>query len=444
MNESLKTSLNAIREISSDIYHRYVPIIDENTDIATFANPIMNYPVVYNEFQNQLINKLVFTQFEMKAFRNPLVVLEGDRLPLGYGGENVYVNPAKGRQFNVNDFAGLLVKYEADVKVEYLTLNMDLQYCVTYTRQQLKKAFSSWGDLETFIDELSNSLYNGAFIDEWRFTKQLVSSAYSNNMIITEVISAVTSADTAKAFVEKARELYLNFQTPSTAYNAWSKVGGAGRAITTWTNPEDIVILIRNDIRAKMDVQVLANAFNISSAQLLGQMLSVDNFDVYDDEGTKVFDGSSIVALMADKAWFKIRRQDMFMESFYNPNNRTTQYYLNLIKMYRFSLFANGVLFVTQAPAGPDVTSMKFAGGATGSVVEGSTLVDTVITTPYQSTPTITVASSAEGKATATISGKVVTITGVDDGSATITVSATTDAGTVTATKTVTVTAASE
>ena len=141
MNESLKTSLNAIREISSEIYHRYVPIIDENTDIATFANPIMNYPVVYNEFQNQLINKLVFTQFEMKAFRNPLVVLEGDALPLGYGGENIYVNPAKGRQFNVNDFAGLLVKYESDVKVEYLTLNMDLQYCVTYTRQQLKKAF---------------------------------------------------------------------------------------------------------------------------------------------------------------------------------------------------------------------------------------------------------------------------------------------------------------
>lgn len=434
MNESLKTSLNAIREISSEIYHRYVPIIDENTDIATFANPIMNYPVVYNEFQNQLINKLVFTQFEMKAFRNPLVVLEGDRLPLGYGGENVYVNPAKGRQFNVNDFAGLLVKYEADVKVEYLTLNMDLQYCVTYTRQQLKKAFSSWGDLETFIDELSNSLYNGAFIDEWKFTKQLVSSAYSNNMVITELISAVTSADTAKAFVEKARELYLNFQTPSTAYNAWSKVGGEGRAITTWTNPEDIVILIRNDIRAKMDVEVLASAFNIDKTTLLGNMLSVDNFDVYDDEGTKIFDGSKIVGGLFDKSWFKIRRQDMFMESFYNPNNRTTQYYLNLIKMYRFSLFANGVLFVTEEPT-VNPTALAFKGGATGTVAIGEDLVDEVITTPAQANATITVASSAEGVATASIEGKVVTITGVDDGSATITISV----GDVTATKAITV-----
>lgn len=436
MNESLKTSLNAIREISSEIYHRYVPIIDENTDIATFANPIMTYPVVYNEFQNQLINKLVFTQFEMKAFRNPLVILEGDALPLGYGGENVYVNPAKGRQFNVNDFAGLLVKYEADVKVEYLTLNMDLQYCVTYTRQQLKKAFRSWGDLETFIDELSNSLYNGAFIDEWRFTKQLISSAYSNNMVQYETISAITSADTAKAFVEKARELYLNFQTPSTSFNAWAKVGGEGRPVTTWTNPEDIIILIRNDIRAKMDVEVLASAFNIDKATLLGNMLSVDNFNVYDDEGQLVFDGSAIVGGIFDKAWFKIRRQDLFLESFYNPNNRTTQYYLNLIKMYRFSLFANGVLFVTSTPT-VTATAVKFVGGATGSVAEGETLVDTIETTPYQANVEITVASSAEANATATISDKVVTITGVDAGSAIITVTA---GEGVTATKAVTVT----
>lgn len=439
MNNSLVTSLNAIREISSEIYHRYVPIIDENTDIATFANPILEYPVVYNEFQEALVNKLVYTQFQMKSFRNPLVILEGDALPLGYGGENIYVNPAKGRQFNVNDFAGLLVSYEADVKVEYLTLNMDTQYCVTFTRQQLKKAFRSWGDLEEFINGLSNSLYNGAFIDEWRFTKELVSSAYKNNMIQYSTISAVSSADTAKAFVEKARELYLNFQTPSTSYNAWAKVGGAGKPVTTWTNPEDIVILIRNDVRAKMDVEVLASAFNMDKTQLLGQMLSVDNFDVYDDEGTKVFDGSAIVGMIADKAWFKIRRQDMFMDSFYNPNNRTIQYYLNLIKMYRFSLFANAVLFVTSAPT-VIATAVKFAGGATGTVVEGAKLKDTVITTPFQANGTITIASSAEGKATATITGKSVEITGVDDGSANITVTA---ADGVTATKAVTVTAAS-
>ena len=34
MNNALKESLNALREISSDIYHKYVPIIDDSTDIC--------------------------------------------------------------------------------------------------------------------------------------------------------------------------------------------------------------------------------------------------------------------------------------------------------------------------------------------------------------------------------------------------------------------------
>lgn len=105
ISEGLKTSLNAIREISSEIYHQYVPIIDDDTDIGSFGSPILSTPVVMNEFVSALVNRIVYTQFERKYFRNPLQVLEGDRIPLGYAGQEIYVNPAKGRKFNVNDFA---------------------------------------------------------------------------------------------------------------------------------------------------------------------------------------------------------------------------------------------------------------------------------------------------------------------------------------------------
>ena len=336
--DGLVTSLNKLRELSSDLYHQYVPVIDESTDISKFAEPILKVPEVYNEFCNALVNRIVYTQFEIKSFRNPLVVLEGDRIPLGYAGQEVYVNPAKGRAYNPDDFAGLLIKYEADVKVQYMAINSDVQYPVTFSRQQLKKAFVSWGDLETFIDGLSNALYNGAFIDEFRFTKLIVSDAYKDNkaQIISD-LSAVSNGDTAKAFVEKARELFLNFQLPSSNYNAWAKVGGEGKPIVTWTNPEDIVMLVRNDIRAKLDVEVLASAFNMDKTTLMGNIITIDNFDVYDDDGNKIFDGSAILGGIFDKSWFRIKKQDMFMDSFYNPNNRSIQYYLNVVKMYNYS-----------------------------------------------------------------------------------------------------------
>lgn len=439
-NNSLKQSLNALRELSSTIYHEYVPIIDDATDISAFADPIMNYPEVYNEFCNVLVNKLVYSQFEAKTFNNPLQILDGDRIPLGYAGEEGYVNPAKGRGFNVNDFAGLLIKYEADVKIQYQVLNSDLQYCVTVSRSQLKKAFTSWGNLEEFITSLANSLYNGAYIDMFRFTKNIISGAYRDNKAIYTTISAVTSEDTAKALVEKARELFLNFQLPSIEYNSWSKNDGAGRPITTWTNPEDIVLIIRNDVRSKLDVQSLASAFNVSYADFMGRVITVDNFDVYDDEGTKVFDGSNIVGGIFDKSWFRIKTQDMFMENFYNPNNRTMQYFLNIIRMYNFSLFANHTLFVTSAPS-VATTKIDYLETAP-EVTAGEKIRLHIKTTPFTANDTITFTSGTVAKATVEkIDNRTVEVTGVASGTSVITAS--NGAATpVTATITVTVNAA--
>ena len=439
-NNSLKQSLNAIREISSTIYHEYVPIIDDSTDISAFAEPIMNYPEVYNEFCNVLVNKLVYSQFESKTFNNPLQVLDGDRIPLGYAGEEGYVNPAKGRGFNVNDYAGLLVKYEADVKIQYQVVNADLQYAVTVSRSQLKKAMTSWANLEEFITSLSNSLYNGAYIDMFKFTKNIISGAYRDNKAIYTTVSAVSSEDTAKALVEKARELFLNFQLPSTEYNSWSKNDGAGRPITTWTNPQDIVLVIRNDVRSKIDVQSLASAFNVSYADFIGNVITVDNFDVYDDDGVKVFDGSNIVGGIFDKSWFRIKTQDMFMENFYNPNNRTMQYYLNVIRMYNFSLFANHTLFVTSAPT-VATTKIDYLETAP-EVTAGEKIRLHIKTTPFTANDTITFTSGTVAKATVEkIDNRTVEVTGVAAGSSVITAS--NGAATpVTATVTVTVNAA--
>ena len=443
----LKTSLNALREISSTIYHQYLPEIDEDTDISRYAEPIFSVPEVYNEFCQALVNRIVFTQFENKSFRNPFVVLDGDRIPLGYAGQEIYVNPAKGRQFNVEDYVGLLIKYEADVKVQYQTINSDIQYPVTFTRQQLKKAFVSWGDLESFIDQLSNSLYNGAYIDEYNKVKELVAGAYSRNIAQVTTVSAISSEATAKAFITSARELFLNFQVPSSSYNSWAKNGGAGRPVVTWTNPEDIVFIVRNDIRAYLDVNVLAESFNIDRATLLGNILTVDNFDVYNEDGTLHYDGSKILGIIADKAFFRIRRQDMFMDSFYNPNNRTVQYYLNNIKMYGISQFANHMVFATEDPTvapteiDTDVTSVEVTVGSTAEVK--------FTTVPFSANGTITYSDGASGEyftvAAKTGDPKTAVLTGVKAGNnKTLTATATDpDGDTITKTVTVKVNAAS-
>lgn len=428
-SEGLVTSLNAIREMSiaeGKAYHQYIPIIDATTDIGALSQPILNNIEVRNDFMSMLINRIVYTQFEIKYFNNPLQMLEGDRIPLGYSGQEIFVNRAKGRKFNVEDFAGLLAKYEADVKVQYTHINMDLQYPVTVSYTQLKKAFVSWDALDNFIDGLSMSLYNGAYIDEFQFTKNLVSGAYMKNMAQIKTVSAPTTEALAKEFTTNLREMYLNMQLPSSEYNAWDKVGGEGRPIVTWSRPEDIVVVVRNDIRAFLDVNVLAQSFHMNEADLLGRMISVDNFDAYDDNGVKIFDGSNILGFIGDKSWFRIKRQDMFVEEFRNPNNRTYQMYLNLIKMYNFSLFANGCIIATAQPT-VSITALDYKGGALTVPVGGSVTGKIELTPVTGNNPAVTFTSSST--AVATVSADPANpsrfiISGVADGTATITAQA--------------------
>lgn len=427
ISEGLRTSLNQIRETSiqnDTLYAKQIDEISPNSDISVLKDPLFSDPNLLNEFMNVLIQRIVYTQVvNFKLFNNPLSILSGDQMPLGAIGQEIHINPARGRKFNVNDFAGLLSKYEADVKVQYMHLNSDVQYPVTITRAKLRDAFTSWANLEEFVNGLTQSLYNGCYIDRYNFTKGLVASAYRDNTVQMTVLEKPSTSNQAKTFVKKARELYLNFKEPTANYNAWKKVGGYGYDVVTWTDPDDIVFLIRNDLMSEIDVDVLAQAFNIDKTKLLGNIISIQDFTEYDNRGNVVVDGSNILAMMCDKRWFRIKNQETTTDEFYNANNRTWQVYLNDVNMYQYSLFCNAMLFVTEEPE-VTITGLE-VDKKDVTVKEDETATVTVSTTPAQAnTPEITATSGASGTATAEIEGRTITITGVAQGSTTVTVKA--------------------
>ena len=427
ISEGLRTSLNQVRETlvqNNNLYAEQIDEISPNSDISTLSAPLFDNPNLLNDFMNVLIQRVVYTQLvNFKLFNNRLKVLEGEQMPLGAIGQEIHINPARGRKFNVNDFAGLLAKYEADVKVQYMHLNSDVQYPVTITRAKLRDAFTSWTNLEEFVNGLTQSLFNGCYIDRYNFTKGLVASAYRDNTVQMTVLQKPSTTDQAKSFVKKARELYLNFKEPSANYNAWKKVGGYGYDVVTWTDPDDIVFLIRNDLMSEIDVDVLAQAFNIDKTKLLGNIIPIQDFTEYDNRGNVVVDGSNIIAMMCDKRWFRIKNQETTTDEFYNANNRTWQVYLNDVNMYQYSLFCNAMLFVTEEPevtiTGLEVDKKEVR------VKEDETATVTVSTTPAQAnTPEITATSNGQGTATASINERTITITGVAQGSTTVTVKA--------------------
>lgn len=428
ITDGLQTALNEIRETliqDNSLYQEQVPVVNHYTSSQVYGQSLLALPSdMRNKFIQALVNRIAYTKFVMDYFENPLQELAGDDLPLGAIGQEIYVNPARGRVYNIDDFAGLLAKYESDVKAEYSEINFDVQYPVTIIRKELEKAFVTWGDFESFLMGISTSLYNGAYIDDYKYTKKLISNAYRTNAVQMETFSFANASTPTeaelKAFVKRLRKVFLDFKAPSALYNAWSKVGGYGRSIVSWSKPEDVVVFISNQLASELDVEILASAFNMDKADLMGKIYYIDSFDIYDDEGVKQFDGSNIYALICDKRWFKIRTKDMFMDEFYNANNRSWQQYLNVIKAFNFSLFANAYMLVGALPT-VNVTSGSFNESAP-SVEAGEKITLSLTTVPFNATDTITFTSSATGKATVSkIDNRHVEVTGVEAGSSTIT-----------------------
>ena len=396
VSEGFQTALNEIRETlieDNKLYQTQLPIVDHVTSSQVYGHSLLSLPAdLRNKFINALVDRIAYTSFNIKYYKNPFENLKGNETPLGAIGQNIYVNPAKGRVYNIDDFAGLLAKYESDVKAEYNEINADFQYPATIVRQELQKAFVSWRSFEDLIMGISASLYNGSYIDQYKLTKLLISNAYRSNSVQMETISVsnINAPSTAELenITAKLRELYLNFQEPGDDYNAWKKVGGYGRAIETWTPAEDIVVFINTKMASWLSVKVLANAFNISEASLMGRVYTTRSFDIINDKGVKVFDGSKIIAQICDKRWFKIRDIDMFMDEFYNANNRSWQKFLNYRGSYNYSYFANAVQLVTELPS-ISATAIQFA-EASETLVMGTPKVLEIVTTPVGATETIT------------------------------------------------------
>lgn len=441
----LQTALNYMRNMSvkeGRVYHQFLPVVNSKSTIGEWGAPILDAANtnVLNDFV-ALLAKVVYTGvYSMIWDESPLAQLEGERMPMGKFIEDTYINPAKARQFDVNDFAGLLHKYEAEVAVQYLAVNSDKQYVVTITRDKIRNAFTSWANLEEMISGYINSLYNGCYFDRYNDTKALITGAYTSNRAIIETIDDVTNESTAKALITKMRATFSKMKIPSTKFNAWDKVKGDGLKLKTWTRPNDVVVILSSDVDAVASVEVLAKAFNMSETDFMGRVIVVDDFSVLDQNGDVADEGegAKIKAVIADRSWFKIKTQDFSMDDFKNPNNRTWQYYLNDTRMYNTSLFANSIIFATSAPS-VAATAVSFR-ETSATVKVGEHIKLGVKLTPANATTTVTYSTSADGKATVQADGAdphKCLITGIAAGTATIT--ATAGSG-VTGTITVTVT----
>ena len=328
--------LNTILANASEQYQTRVPEATK-TNIETVGSAIMNFEATQNEFLNALVNKIAMTIVRNKTFRNPLAVLKKGAMPLGKNIEEIYTNPVTGTIYDPTG-TDLLARNIPDTKVIYHAMNRQGKYKTTISHAQLMQAFKSYQALEQLLNGIVNAIYSGDNLDEFNLMKELLSSAIAGGKLKTIEVSKVTDIDTSKEFVKSIRTVSQDMEFPSSNYNSYYDINKDtdAKPVITWTPSANQILIMRNDVSVNVDVELLAQAFNVSYTDLKQRTFIVNSF------GSNVDCG----AVLCDEAYIQVYDNLTKMETFHNGEGLYDNYIYHHWQTYSLSLFANAVAFM--------------------------------------------------------------------------------------------------
>ena len=302
--------LNTIRANASTEYQERVP---EALGVGgNVSNVFSQYPTMKNEFLTALTNKIARTLFYSKVFDNPLKALHKGMLPYGYSLEQIFVNMAESKGFwehwdttgdAVKDLVGMK---KPDIKTLYIERNFAYKYKTTISDQQLRTAFTDQNGLSRLVEQVVSSVYSKAYFDEFNDMKRVLTAhaqakylgygsttgkieekALSNSVLPSGKNEAImvlgeysTQEAKGKAISKAIRTLAGKMAFPTDTYNS------AG--VKQWSERQQLIYITTPEEQAELDVEVLANAFNMDKADVNVRVIVVDELPtVFNVESAK-------------------------------------------------------------------------------------------------------------------------------------------------------------
>ena len=345
--------LNTIRANSSAVYQDRIPEATAE-NIHDVGDAILNFEAQANEFVNALINRIGLVILNNRMASNPLAALKKGRLAVGETIAEVYIDVIKAQTYDPRAAQDTLFKrHLPNVLSVFHSVNSELNYPLTISNEQLRKAFLSYDSLDRFIAGLVDSMYKSATLDEFILMKQLISEYGEGGRFIVEPITAVTDAATAREAMIKIKAV----SDGMTIFNNAMNYAG----VWTSTPKEDQYLITTPDFNARMDVDVLAAAFHMDKAEFAGHVIVVDNIGDLADNG--------IEAILVDKNWYQVYDYLRTFKTAYNGEGLYWNYFYHVWTVYSLSPFSNAVAFgsttatVTNLTVTPATATVK-AGGS--------------------------------------------------------------------------------
>lgn len=322
--------LNAMRseyEIESRIPEA---TLDNLQDIFTY---MMSYSQGRNTIIPSLLERIGLQTVDTTAWRNPLAMYKKDPMRYGMTHEETFVNMCKGKVYDPREsYEYALRQYQSYVMSVFHKVNLQMQYPVTITYDNLRSAFLTEYGIRDMMAAKMESAVSGANWDEYNAMKSMIDIGYNQQILPAVTVPAVTDEASAKTLLTEIKAAVNEFRFPNPANN----IAGA----TSASEPYNLIWITTPRVDANISVEALAYAFNMDKAQVDVRTVIVDKFD-----------NAAIQGVLMDIRFFNVRDQFREMSDQRLANILSWNYFYTVVEMISASPFYPMRVFTTDTVA---------------------------------------------------------------------------------------------
>lgn len=387
----MATNKEILKEVMKDMPKEYADQLEGQSG-ENLMRVMEQYPNTRNSFINTLTNKVTKSLIYSKIYTNQLKELKKGTLAYGDSIEELFVQMAQVKGFTANwdttssgantPEADLIRKLVPKVSAMYIQTNVDYKGKTTVMDKSLRKAFLNEGGLQNLIGQIVGSITSAMEFTEFKLTKAVTNNLISDgkkikyNSTDTSITTSAinTGADNLpikqtpyivdvktsnnldpKKLSKELREVVGLMKFPSDKFNLAKQL--------TWSEPSNLILLTTPGVVADIDVNMLANAFNVSMADLVTRTVIVDEMPtgifkagsnaLVDKVPTAITTSDSPTkddtkipkAILIDKDLVQIWDTYQGAGTFYNPEGQYTNHFGNREGLFATCLFANMAVF---------------------------------------------------------------------------------------------------
>lgn len=358
--------LNTIRENVGGEFRACTPLVEDETSLKAYGMYVCGSGDARNAFMQSLVNRIAEVMSFVRSYQNPLKPFKKGMLTAGEVIENVWVGLVMPESYTPDPAqpGDVYKTNNPENRVAFHPTNSKLVYEITTNDAELSMAFTSEGGVYDLVSRIVQRLTDSAEWDEYILTKYVLAKAILENANARVDVAALNAAN-SDAIVTSMKAVSNDMRFMNTDYNI------AG--VPTHTPIEDQIFFLTAQSNAVIDVNSLAQAYNLTYKQFIGQQEMINRFtftaaeqerlDVimnetaeqglipgytpFTDEEKAIL--ARVVGATVDRDFFMIFDRLYQMNAIFNQKYLNTNTFLHTWKVLSYNPFANSIFFLQPA-----------------------------------------------------------------------------------------------